>query len=73
MTFHHQDPSEKEFAVNQILDRSWEVLRAEQAKCELLCFNCHREERCGIDRAARVTLSAPEEARVHAAPRDWRP
>jgi hypothetical protein len=60
MTFHHRDPDEKEFTVSQMLDRSWGVLRAELDKCDLLCFNCHMEEHCGIDQAARVTLGAPK-------------
>jgi hypothetical protein len=37
MTFHHRDPAGKEFSVSQILDHSWEVLRAELDKCDLLC------------------------------------
>ena len=60
MTFHHRDPSEKAFAVSQMLDRAWAILRAELDKCDLLCFNCHMEEHCGIDQAARATLGEPK-------------
>ena len=39
LEFHHRDPSEKEI---RLTDRSMEKLRAEAAKCDLLCANCHR-------------------------------
>jgi hypothetical protein len=60
MTFHHRDPAEKEFLVSQMRDRSREVLRAELDKCDLLCFNCHMEEHCGLDQEARAVLGVPK-------------
>jgi hypothetical protein len=60
MTFHHRKPGGKEFTVSQMLDRKWSILAAELDKCDLLCFNCHMEEHCGLDQAARVTLGAPK-------------
>ena len=60
MTFHHRDPADKEFLVSQMRDRSWEVPRAELDKCDLLCFNCHMEEHCGLDQEARAVLGAPK-------------
>lgn len=60
MTFHHRDPAAKEFTVSQMLDRSWKVLCTELDKCDLLCFNCHMEERCQLDRAARIALGEPK-------------
>lgn len=42
--FHHKDPNEKEFRLNNSLDYSWEKLIIELNKCELLCANCHRIE-----------------------------
>jgi hypothetical protein len=60
MTFHHRDPAEKEFSVSQMLDRAWEVLRPELDKCDLLCFNCHMEEHCGIDQNVRAALGVPK-------------
>jgi hypothetical protein len=59
MTFHHRDPAAKEFAISQMLDRGWAVLSAELDKCDLLCFNCHMEEHCGQDQAARTALGVP--------------
>jgi hypothetical protein len=60
MTFHHRDPETKEFTVSQMLDRAWSVLVTELDKCDLLCFNCHMEEHCGLDQAARATLGVPK-------------
>lgn len=60
MTFHHRDPAAKEFTVSQMLDRAWDILRAELDKCDLLCFNCHMEEHCGLDQANRATLGEPK-------------
>ncbi len=47
LEFHHLDPSEKDFQVNQRL-RSWENIKKEIGKCILLCANCHREVHAGL-------------------------
>ena len=48
LQFHHLDPSTKRFDVgSRGLTRSWEALRAEAAKCVLLCANCHAEVESG--------------------------
>ena len=40
--FHHRDPSQKEFAVSlNKMWKSWDKLRKEAEKCDLLCANCH--------------------------------
>jgi hypothetical protein len=45
LDFHHINPSEKKFSVSQKRDRpSLEKLKAEIAKCCVLCANCHRKE-----------------------------
>ena len=41
--FHHRDPSNKLFKVGAG-NRSLERQRAEAAKCDLICANCHAEE-----------------------------
>ena len=47
--FHHLDPSEKSFALSvRGLTRSIADLRAEAAKCVLLCANCHAEVEGGL-------------------------
>jgi 5-methylcytosine-specific restriction endonuclease McrA len=44
LEFHHKDPSKKLFGIGQNkLTRSWESVKAEIEKCDLLCANCHRE------------------------------
>lgn len=41
---HHTDPTQKEFALSCPNNKSLERIKAELAKCELLCALCHREE-----------------------------
>lgn len=44
LDFHHKNPASKLFEISHNLSRSLDALRAEAAKCLLLCANCHREE-----------------------------
>ena len=45
LTFHHRDPTEKEFGIaSSGHSRSWDRVRIELDKCDLLCQNCHHEE-----------------------------
>jgi 5-methylcytosine-specific restriction endonuclease McrA len=49
LEFHHVDPEQKSFALSaRGLTRSIEGLRAELAKCVLLCSNCHAEVEGGV-------------------------
>lgn len=48
LTFHHIDPKQKVSDVCSLLDRKWELVRAELDKCILLCFNCHMEKEAEI-------------------------
>ena len=41
LEFDHEDPSKKEFNVNALLSRKWEVQKLELDKCQLLCNTCH--------------------------------
>ena len=43
LTFHHRLPGAKEFQISCGSCRSWERVRAELDKCDLLCSNCHLE------------------------------
>lgn len=43
LEFHHHDPGQKEFSLNQGNTRAWGRLVEEVEKCSLLCANCHRE------------------------------
>lgn len=42
--FHHRDPSEKEFEIgSKGITRSFEKMKIEADKCDLLCCRCHAE------------------------------
>lgn len=43
LTFHHRNPEEKSFNISNPETRSWEKLRNELDKCDILCHNCHSE------------------------------
>jgi excisionase family DNA binding protein len=49
LQFHHRDGQAKAFGLgDRGLTRSLEAVRAEAAKCVLLCANCHSEAEAGI-------------------------
>ena len=41
--FHHNN-SDKEFNIGSAANKSWNVIKKEIDKCELLCSNCHKIE-----------------------------
>ena len=43
LTFHHEDPSIKEFQLSNGNTRSWDKYLIELEKCTLVCMNCHAE------------------------------
>jgi hypothetical protein len=45
LDFHHRDPAKKEYYIVQMWMRgySMERIKAEAAKCDVLCANCHRK------------------------------
>jgi formate-dependent nitrite reductase cytochrome c552 subunit len=48
MDFDHRDPSQKEGNIGWFLNNgSWAKLKAEVAKCDVVCSNCHRERTHG--------------------------
>ena len=49
LSFHHNNPTEKEFTLSRILDYSWDKVKRELDKCVLLCMNCHMEEEERLD------------------------
>ena len=63
LQFHHLDPATKRFALGgRGLTRSMDVLRAEAAKCVLLCARCHVEVEHG-HRRIPATMSRSESSR----------
>jgi hypothetical protein len=47
--FDHRDPSCKECGWNKLRLRSWESIRCELDKCDLLCAFCHRLQHLNPD------------------------
>lgn len=43
LEFHHINPKEKLFEVGDFITNSWEKVKTELDKCQLLCSNCHAE------------------------------
>ncbi len=41
--FHHRDPYDKSFLIGRNYNRSFQKLREELNKCDMLCSNCHRK------------------------------
>ena len=53
LEFHHRDPSQKKFNISlKGHCRSWERVKEEIEKCDLLCVNCHRELHADLDKLA---------------------
>ena len=43
LSFHHLDPTKKDFGISGNHGRKWEVIKQELDKCILVCHNCHDE------------------------------
>ncbi|MCU0313382.1 MAG: helix-turn-helix domain-containing protein [Solirubrobacteraceae bacterium] len=48
LQFHHRFPAEKSFTIRNGTTRAIDELRAEAAKCVLVCANCHAEIEAGV-------------------------
>lgn len=48
LTFHHTDPSTKEFEVAAMTSQAWSRIEKEIKKCVCLCANCHAKVHAGI-------------------------
>lgn len=62
LELHHLNPEQKDFAISQCLNRSWEEIKAEIPKCILLCSNCHREVHEGLVDKELVSSFSEEKA-----------
>lgn len=55
LQFHHLDPATKKFHIShQGLTRGISEMRAEAAKCVLLCANCHALVEAGVEKAPGI-------------------
>lgn len=55
LDLHHLDPKTKSFSIGEKgYTRSWEKVKAELAKCILVCATCHREIEAGITQPPEV-------------------
>lgn len=43
ISFHHTDPTQKEFTIGTMRKTSFKVIEREISKCVCLCLNCHHE------------------------------
>jgi len=43
LQFHHRDPTNKDSDWRYLRKRSWDFIKTELDKCDLLCANCHAE------------------------------
>lgn len=42
--FHHVRSNKKDFAIGNVANKSWDIIKKELKKCVLLCANCHAVE-----------------------------
>lgn len=56
--FHHSDPNEKDFnpSAKNLANKSWEIVKQELDKCQLLCAICHRIEHSTYDKLEEISL-----------------
>lgn len=58
LEFHHKNPNEKEFGIStKGITRSFEKLKVEVDKCDLVCANCHKEIHYELKQKVAVNLS----------------
>lgn len=57
LDLHHRDPSQKEFNLSHAALTSFEKVKAELDKCDLLCANCHREEHARLKAPKRRSFA----------------
>lgn len=48
LDFHHRIPETKLFGISGNHCRSWDIVKAELDKCDLVCSNCHNEIHAGM-------------------------
>ena len=65
LQFHHLEPAEKKFSIShEGVTRSFAKLKAEAAKCVLLCANCHAEVESGYTSLRTEPANSPGRIRT---------
>ncbi len=64
LTFHHRDKKTKSFTIAKGLSFSWQRLKKEIDKCDLLCGNCHAELHFNEEKTQRRKIRI-DRARFH--------
>lgn len=60
LEFHHAGGDDKAFSISDRgHSRSWDRVKSEIAKCDLLCANCHREAHVEGKQKIRKSLEFP--------------
>lgn len=52
LEFHHRDPATRRFRIAHFYGRSEATLRAEIAKCDVICANCHKRRHHALQQEA---------------------
>jgi len=64
MEFHHLDSSGKDFGISERgYTRGWKRVKEELDKCIMLCANCHREVRAGLQLSREIVIEKSGEFR----------
>jgi hypothetical protein len=53
--FHHLDPSQKEFTISKVGNKSFDKIKAELDKCAMLCAVCHRKRHYYLSRDSEIS------------------
>ena len=65
LQFHHRDAATKRFSLANF-SGSYELLRAEAEKCDLLCANCHRLRHAPSDADLTITVALRRKKKIMA-------
>lgn len=68
LEFHHRDPAAKDFSLAHVGTTTFEKIKPELEKCDLLCANCHRETHAKVAERIRPPITLPKGATTKRCP-----